>query len=90
MGMPGHIQVEITTDFDPENNSVTRRLRFFGGEELDSVAEIAAANLGDFENWDMNHEILRDTSDFEDGLYKLVHVRVWDGYGNYSHKWEVI
>ena len=86
MGMPGHIKVEIKTDFIT-NTSVSRTIRFIDGVGLDSIA---AEKMGDPDFWHINSDIMRDTMDLDEGVYELKSARVTDGCGNEYYRWEVV
>lgn len=68
MGMPGNIDIEITTTFNVENGSVTRSVRFIGGCGLNCLV---ASDLGDQKWWHLNRTIVADTIELPDGQHKV-------------------
>lgn len=82
MGMPGAIKVEITTTFDPENNSASRVVRFIGGYGLNMLV---ASDMSDPDSWAINRSIMADTMGLDDGVYTLVLVH--EGPGQFDYKW---
>jgi hypothetical protein len=76
MGMPGDIDIEITTTFDVEKRSVTRSVRFVDGWGLNSLV---AFDLGDQESWDHNQTIVADTIALPDGQHKIHRQHVGPG-----------
>jgi hypothetical protein len=83
MGLPGIININITTSFDEGSNSVSRRIYYLGGWGLNCLA---ASHLGDPEFWwDINRSIMEDTIDLRDGTYTLENKYV--GPGPFDYKW---
>jgi hypothetical protein len=82
MGVPGDIDIEITTTFDVEKRSVTRSARFVDGWGLNSLV---AFELGDQEDWEINQTIVADTIALPDGQHKIHRQHV--GPGQFDYKW---
>ena len=82
MGMPGNIDIEITTTFDTENAAVTRSVRFVHGYGLNCLV---ASDLGDPQWWDLNQAIVADTLGLPDGRHKIDRQHVGPGQSDY--KW---
>ena len=82
MGMPGNIDVEITTSFDVQNASVTRTVRFVDGCGLDCLV---SSDLGDPKWWNLNQSIVADTIGLPDGCHKIDRQHV--GPGQFDYKW---
>lgn len=82
MGLPGNIDIEITTAFDAEKGSVTRSIRFVGGWGLNCLV---ASDLGDQRWWHLNRTIVADTIELPDGRHKVDRQHV--GPGHLDYKW---
>lgn len=82
MGIPGTINIEITTVFDPEKNLVTRTIRYVSGHGLNALS---ASQLGTGEFWEIDRDIVSDTIDLPDGEHKLCRAHV--GPGQFDYMW---
>jgi hypothetical protein len=82
MGLPGNIDIEITTTFDAKNGSVTRTVRFVGGWGLNCLV---ASDLGDPQSWGINKDIVADTIHLPDGRHKIDWQHV--GPDEFDYKW---
>lgn len=82
MGLPGSIDVEITTTFDDREGSVSRKVRFVSGWGLNCLA---ASEIGDPDCWNINRSIVADTIDLPDGRHKIDRQHV--GPGQFDWKW---
>ncbi|MFM2219256.1 MAG: hypothetical protein RL240_3574 [Planctomycetota bacterium] len=82
MGMPGYIDIEITTAFDAEKGLVTRSVRFVDGWGLNSLV---VSELGEQKWWHLNRAIVADTIELPDGQHKVDRQHI--GPGQFDYKW---
>jgi hypothetical protein len=85
MGMPGHIQVEITTSFNDEKNTISRHIKMLNWYGLNGLSfcsyfdDIAKGKSSEYIN-KFICMLYSDTSDLKDGIYKLANIKVDEHY----------
>ena len=82
MGLPGVIQIKITTTFDEDANSASRTIQFVNGWGLNCLS---ACTLGTGKYWHINRNIMADTIKLPDGTYTLDRQHV--GPEQFDYKW---
>lgn len=82
MGLPGVVQIKITTNFDEKENSASRTVQYLGGWGLNCLS---ACTLGEDKFWHINRNIIADTIELPDGIYTLDKKHV--GPGQFDYIW---
>jgi len=82
MGLPGVIHIRITTEFNEQQNSVSRTVQHLGGWGLNSLG---GCSFGTGRYWHLDREIVKDTLELPDGVHTLERKHV--GPGHFDYQW---